>query len=349
MYNRGMAEGKTEMTLYSSFGDFDEAAWNRLASKSAAKGPFLQYGYLKNWWEHRGGGEWPQDAELFLLSFNKDSLAVIAPFFRVNEEGISSLYLLGAVEISDYLDLIGPEEIIGEMALDFLQFLEKDAYKGIEKVILVNVPETSPSLPALEEAAKKSGWEIQSERASSTPSVDLPESWEDYLNLLEEKDAQEIRRKESKLAEDAQSVELVFTEQKSRLGQDFETFLELMAMDRRKEKFLAGSMRDQQRATANWSFETGILQLSFLEINGEKASGYFCFDDGGTVYVYNSGFDPKFSMYSPGWVHLTRLIRHCIEAGRQVFDFMRGDEEYKYQFGGKNSYVMRAELSRNAG
>ena len=120
-------------------------------------------------------------------------------------------------------------------------------------------------------------------------------------------------------------------------------------MDRRKEKFLAGSMWDQMRAVSDWAFEAGILQLSFLTINREKASGYFCFDDGETIYVYNSGFDPKFSMYSPGWVHLSRLIRHSIESGRKTFDFMRGDEEYKYRFGGKNSYVMRAELTRRAG
>lgn len=335
-----------DIKLHSSFSDFNEEEWNRLASESEARGPFLQYGYLKSWWQYRGGGEWPKDSELFLLSFNKDSLAGVAPFFRVKGDESPILYLLGAVEISDYLDLIGPQEIIDDMASGFLRLLGQEAHHDIEKVVLVNLPESSPTLPALKNAADEYGWDVKTERAYPAPSISLPESWEGYLDTLEEKDAQEIRRKESKLEEDAQSLDLVFTGQKSRLEQDFETFLELMAMDRRKEKFLAGSMRDQQRATANWSFYAGILQLSFLEINGEKASGYFCFDDGEAIYVYNSGFDPKFSIYSPGWVHLTRLIRHSIESGRRVFDFMRGDEEYKYRFGGKDSYVMRAELTR---
>ena len=31
----------------------------------------------------------------------------------------------------------------------------------------------------------------------------------------------------------------------------------------------------------------------------------------------------------------------CCEYERYEFDFMRGDEDYKYRFGGVNRYVMR--------
>jgi CelD/BcsL family acetyltransferase involved in cellulose biosynthesis len=35
------------------------------------------------------------------------------------------------------------------------------------------------------------------------------------------------------------------------------------------------------------------------------------------------------------------------ENNRSEFDFMRGDEEYKYRFGAVNHYVMRAKVTRS--
>ena len=37
-------------------------------------------------------------------------------------------------------------------------------------------------------------------------------------------------------------------------------------------------------------------------------------------------------------------IAGCRKNGRYEFDFMRGDEEYKYRFGGVNRFVMRARV-----
>ena len=45
-----------------------------------------------------------------------------------------------------------------------------------------------------------------------------------------------------------------------------------------------------------------------------------------------------------GWVLLGNVIEWCCENGRREFDFMRGDEDYKYRFGGVNRFVMRARV-----
>jgi CelD/BcsL family acetyltransferase involved in cellulose biosynthesis len=49
---------------------------------------------------------------------------------------------------------------------------------------------------------------------------------------------------------------------------------------------------------------------------------------------------------SPGWVLMGHVIQWCCENGRSEFDFMRGDEDYKYRFGGVNRFVMRARVVR---
>ena len=105
-------------------------------------------------------------------------------------------------------------------------------------------------------------------------------------------------------------------------------------------------MRLQMRDIIQWSFETGILQLSFLTVDGKKAAAYLCFDYLDRIWVYNSGFDPAYREFSPGWVMLSYLIQNAIENGKKVFDFMRGDEAYKYRFGAEDSFVLKVKISR---
>jgi len=39
-------------------------------------------------------------------------------------------------------------------------------------------------------------------------------------------------------------------------------------------------------------------------------------------------------------VLLTYIIRHAIEQGKTVFDFLRGNEDYKYRMGAQDTVVM---------
>jgi CelD/BcsL family acetyltransferase involved in cellulose biosynthesis len=64
------------------------------------------------------------------------------------------------------------------------------------------------------------------------------------------------------------------------------------------------------------------------------------------IWVYNSGLDFQFSELSLGWVLLGHLLEWAIENGRQCFDFMRGDEQYKYRFGAIDRQVMRAQVRK---
>ena len=53
----------------------------------------------------------------------------------------------------------------------------------------------------------------------------------------------------------------------------------------------------------------------------------------GTVGLYNSGFQPQRAGLSPGVVLLAHVVRDAIERGRRRFDFLRGEERYKFEFG----------------
>ena len=49
-----------------------------------------------------------------------------------------------------------------------------------------------------------------------------------------------------------------------------------------------------------------------------------------------------------GWVLVAYAIQFAIAVGDQVFDFMQGNEDYKYRFGSQDYAVMRVLVSRHA-
>jgi CelD/BcsL family acetyltransferase involved in cellulose biosynthesis len=105
-------------------------------------------------------------------------------------------------------------------------------------------------------------------------------------------------------------------------------------------------MREQVHLSCKAAFENGWLQLAFLEADGQKAAGYLNFDYRDRIWVYNSGFARRFMDLSAGWVLLGYLLQWANENKRLEFDFMRGDEDYKYRFGAVDKFVVRARIGR---
>jgi CelD/BcsL family acetyltransferase involved in cellulose biosynthesis len=64
------------------------------------------------------------------------------------------------------------------------------------------------------------------------------------------------------------------------------------------------------------------------------------------VALYNSGFDPDARAMSPGVVLIARTIEDAITRGFRRYDFLRGEEPYKYGFGAVAAEVLRVTLER---
>jgi CelD/BcsL family acetyltransferase involved in cellulose biosynthesis len=334
-----------KFTLHREFPDSLEDEWNELLEQSISHVPFLRFEYLQTWWQTRGGGEWPQAELAIITAENENVLVGIAPFFLTEREGKRCLMFLGSIEISDYLDLIVREQDLRPFLKGLMDFLP-DSGLDWETVELFNILENSPSLPALAQAASEAGLRQETTRLQHSPFIPLPADWETYLSGIDKKQRHEIRRKMRRAEEAAGEVRWYIVEDGSTLEAETEGFLRLMSNDEDKAKFLTPAMRAHMQLAVRCAFEAGCLQLAFLEVKGEKAAGYLNFDYLDKMWIYNSGLDFKFSEYSPGWVLLANLIRYAIETGHAEFDFMRGNEDYKYRFGAVDRYVMRLKVSR---
>lgn len=322
--------------------------WNHLLAESASHVPFLRHEYLYTWWQTLGGGEW-QTGDLFIVIARDETAALrgIAPlFYTHNRAEEAALLLLGSIEISDYLDFIVRQSDLNpfcEGLLAFLGGINAPAWKVLD---LYNILDSSPLLPALESAAKRLGWHYQEECLQHSPYIPLPGDWEAYLAGINKKQRHEIRRKLRRLEESGVPFRWYIVQDEKELDREINAFLGLMALDAEKQAFLTDVMRSQMRSAIWAAFRAGWLQLAFLEIEGEKAAGYLNFDYGNQIWVYNSGMDNRFNAYSPGWVLLSYLLQWANEHGRTAFDFMRGNEEYKYRFGAVDRFVMHVRVEK---
>ena len=338
-----------EFSLHKDFSDLASLAedWNTLLAKSVTHIPFLRYEYLSAWWATRGGGEWPE-AELSIVTAHLDGrLAGIAPLFSThNRDGERALLLLGSIEISDYLDIIVRSADLSNFLAGLLDFIAQPACLEWRLLDWHNLPEASPTLPGLQAEAEKRGWTFTQDRTYHVPSIPLTGDFETYLASIDKKQRHEIRRKMRRAEESGRDVRWYIVEDESSLDAEVQAFLELMAEDPEKAAFLTPPMRRQMHLACRAAFENGWLQLAFLEADGQKAAGYLNFDYLNRIWVYNSGINRRFMDLSAGWVLLGHLLQWANEKKRTEFDFMRGNEDYKYRFGGVDKFVVRARLTR---
>ena len=325
-----------------------QADWNRLVSQSASDVPFLTFEYQQAWWETRGGGEWPQESQLILVAaFENERLVGVAPMFHGNNIlGTPALMFVGAIEVSDFLDFIVKPENQPEFTHGLIDFLLNANLPNWECLDFYNILSDSPTLNILESEAGARGWSFQKIHLQPSPFIPLPRSFEDYLAQIDKKQRHEIRRKLRNVEQSLVNSALYISQDPERLEEDVQVFIEMMAQDPNKRDFLTDAMRQHLHNIARIAFEEGWLQLSFLTLDGQKAAANMSFNYKNRLWLYNSGWEWQFRDYSPGWVLLAYLIEWATQNGIEEFDFMRGDEPYKYKFGGVDRHVYRVVVKR---
>jgi len=350
-----------EFTIHRTFSDLAPLAaeWNALLNESITQVPFLRHEYLSTWWGTHGGGEWPDSELAVVIAFQDGRLAGVAPLFAAkNQDGNPALLLLGSIEISDYLDLIVRPIDLPAFIPGLLDFLGHSGPAGLSvaapeaeskpwKVLdWQNFPEASPTLAILKTEAEKRGWAFTNEQTYHAPSIPLTGDFETYLSGIDKKQRHEIRRKMRRAIDSGSNVRWYIVSDGTTLDAEVDAFLAMMAEEPEKAKFLTEAMHLQMHLSCRAAFENGWLQLAFLVVDGQKAAGYLNFDYLNRIWVYNSGIERRFLELSPGWVLLGYLLQWANENKRTEFDFMRGDEAYKYRFGGVDKLVVRAKVTR---
>jgi CelD/BcsL family acetyltransferase involved in cellulose biosynthesis len=315
--------------------------WQGLLVNSDANEVFLTHEWLSIWWEAYHPGQ------IWALVLRDDSgqCQGIAPWFLTQTDGQRVIRPIGCIEVTDYLDVI-IRRGVEETALQAVAAWLAEHNHTFDVVRLCNFPEDSHTLAHLPRLVEAEGFVVDVQVEEVCPIVRLPSTFEDYIASLDKKNRHELRRK---LRRSAGLVEWYIVGDEHDLNVELNKFLILMAASTPdKAEFLRNPQNvDFFQRMVPVMAERGWLQLSFLTVKGEAAASYLNFDYENRIMVYNSGLDPAvYGHLSPGIVLLARLVEYAIDTERTVFDFLRGDEPYKYDMGGQDTQVYRMEIRR---
>lgn len=312
------------------------AEWSDLLTQLPSAMPFATPEWQRVWLRHFQG-----DRALRVLSARDgDRLIGVAPLLIDGD----AAQFVGHYSICDYMDAVVASGYEQEF---FARVLERLAQDGITSLDLRGVRQWSPTLDALCTRAGGCGYGVERQEEALSPSVELTGDWEAYLGQLSKKDRHELRRKLRRLMS-AGGVELQVVTAPDEAAEKLDTLFHLMRISsHHKEEFLdrpgmEAFFRDMTRTMA----EAGMIRFYFLTFDGQPVASVLNFDVGGVLYMYNSGYDPAYAQYAVGLMSKALLIREAIESGRSCVDFLRGDESYKYDLGGKDQQVYRLVLTR---
>jgi CelD/BcsL family acetyltransferase involved in cellulose biosynthesis len=329
-----------KLTAYTDERAFAELQpeWNDLLHQSSSDLIFLTWEWQSTWWKAYQAGQ------LWIITCRTDDgkLAGIGSWFIQDANGERVVRTIGCVDVTDYVDVIvdpAYAEAVNEALAQFLTD-NRDEY---DRINLCNIQEASPTLALLPGKLQANGFDVETELQEVCPVIELPESWEAYLEQLDKKQRHEIRRK-IRRAEHEATLEWYVVDEKSDIHEEVNKFLKLMrASHPEKAKFL-----DDPKNTAFFTtivpliYQCGWLKMSFLVVNGTPSAAYCDFDYNDRILVYNSGLLPQENAHlSAGIVLLSYNIRDAIERQRDVFDFLRGNETYKYRMGAVDTKVFK--------
>ncbi|MFC1933278.1 GNAT family N-acetyltransferase [Chloroflexota bacterium] len=315
---------------------FDSLAsiWTDPGNRLMWNSPFVLPAWLKVWWQ-----EFVPGAELYLGSVRQgEKIIGIAPLL-VREERAS---IIGSADVCDYLDFV----IAPGMEKDFFSVLLDDLkQKGINHLDLESLRPDSTVLTKLVDIGRSQGYEVLCHPEDVSFELDLPSTWEEYLATLTAKQRHEVKRKLRRLLETGK-VDYHTVKDSVAVPDAMDTFLKMFSESRSdKATFLTARMESFFRSLADTMAEAGLLRLGILELDTLPAAMIMCFDYNDCVYLYNSAYNTQYNSLSAGLLCKVLCIKESIQEGKKKFDFLKGNEIYKYHLGGREVPLYRCQIT----
>ena len=188
---------------------------------------------------------------------------------------------------------------------------------------------------------------MEAQQEAVCPVVDLPADWESYISGLRRKYRHEVRRKLRNLRDGKAIVGIEVIRDADAVRERLPDFLTMMTTSRGdKAEFMTDQMATFFAELVERLAPHGRIQLYFLLLDGKPVATVLCFVCCGQLMLYNSGYDPDYRSLSVGIASKVFCLREAIDEGRHAVNFLRGDEEYKFQMGAEAAPVTRLILSR---
>jgi CelD/BcsL family acetyltransferase involved in cellulose biosynthesis len=300
------------------------AAWTQLVLESRAPTPFASYVWHREWVRAFAPAS---RLEIRRVEDDDGHLVAVLPLV---ETAPGTLQIVGGADVSDYLDLVARRGREEDAWTALLQ--SRGASQAVWE--LHSVPATSPTVQQLPRLAAAAGATVTVTVEERCPVLTLPRTWEAYLATLSGRHRHEMTRKIRRFEREAPEGRVFCASRSAELDARLGDFLDLHRRSRvGKARFMDTRMEDFFRRVIGLLAERDAVRLWFLDLPQGPVAAFLCLEWHGVVGLYNSGFHPAHASLAPGLVLLAHVVRDAIVRGKRQFDFLRGEERYKYEFG----------------
>ena len=282
-------------------------------------GPFPHGDYLGTVWKHTAD----ETEELWIVC---DDLGLV-PFTMHGR----TVRFVGDGDLVDY------RSPLGEGTADLISSAVGSLAKGT-RILIDSLPRAASLVVA--KGLEAAGLHPAVDEHAVAAVLQLPGTFEDYLASIGKKERHETRRKRRRYESAVGEARFVH---ESTGGRRFDEFIALHRQSAGdKAEFMTEGMEAYFRDLVQldgWGID------ALVDEDDTMVAGGFAFQDRDGYFLYNSAFDPSRSEVSPGVVLISSLIELAIERGLSVFDFLKGDENYKFRMGAEPRplYLVAAE------
>ena len=359
------------------FGAVDRPTWERLASLNPWVTPFSSWAFHRAWWDAYGSNA--HDETLIVCDAGSERPIAIVPFMHRHEveprdletgtrmrqpSGVeitavpdnATAIFFGASYHADYATILAAPADLPDVTAALAEHYRSttlDRETPWDALDLRRLRCGDPSADALLDAFAcieiEAKWTVNLEREDVCPVVTLPEGadLEGYLSTLGKKSRHEIRRK-MRRAEGVGEVRLIDS---TKPLDDLEVFIDLHQRKwGDKGLFKPGEGGRQSRVFFRRMFELfgvdGPLRLAFLYVGDRRIAAGITFETPDATLYYNAGVDPDSRDLSPGVLMVAAFAERALERGARRLDFLRGNEQYKYEWGAVDEPVQRLLVRR---
>jgi len=324
--------------------------WTTLLSADFNSTAFQLWEFLYPHWKYRKSGR-----QLYLLTGRSEEgqLQVIAPFWRqIVKKGISlkMLEFIGTRGL-DYLDFIVSSEVNKEQALKSTVSYLMSNKNDWDVISLSELRKDSKDL--IISMLNELGIEYALSECSTCVRVALPDNWEDYKKSLGRSTRKDLNYDENRL-DKAFNVDFAVRAENTQDLSEMVNELQEIHQNRwvqagGKGAFYQGWMKSLDGDIVKGCADRGVLRYFALYVDGRPVAGLSGFSLRDIIYTHTMSvsMDEKYRKFSIGNVLLQKALKWSIENGYRIFDLSRGDEQYKFKFGGKAYSNYRLDIHKN--
>jgi len=325
-----------------------QSRWDDLLEKSTSSSIFLTWEWLFTWWSH-----YQQKRKLFLVLFwEGKELVGIAPLLQ-GKEGrggikVQTLRFLGSdgPACSEFLDLIiapGYEIKVYQRMVNFLQ----EYNFAWDRVVLNPISMEGSHIHHLHRLLSQA-YLAELEKTIMCPYVKLPTDWSQFLAGLSPSFRQQVRASVRKFENQTRIQYIPDAQDVFSVCMLVDT-LSNLNRQRMEQKGIDSTLKSSSfcrfLSDALEQFQSrGWLGCSLLQKEQQILAIIFNFQYAKKIWYYQAGFLPEYASFRPGTLLFAWTIQEAIEKGFLEYDFLRGEEQYKYRWGSTNRPAMAFHL-----